>query len=159
MHSKLCCTVFLLVTLLAGTGEAKDKLKMIDTINASPRCYVLSEFRSYYVKGWKDDLGAIYTNYSNASHFLQFMNMKAKKMPEANTETMFNTAGVMFNEVTTKKRKVLLDLVTEKNGDRIRIGKIISEIYDESGCSRFSKPIDMNEYQIDEEISMIKHSK
>lgn len=158
--SMLCCVAVLSVGLFAGTSEAKDKLKMMDTINSAPLCYVLSEFKSYYVKGWKDDLDTLYVNYSNAYHLLQSIAMKAEKMEKAKTETILTTSAIMFNKTATNKREILLDLVAKMQGDRIRIGSIISGTYDDAGCSQFSKFINIEKgYQVDDEITEIKRSK
>lgn len=120
---------------------------MFDTIDKAPSCYVLSEFMGYYATGWKDDLGTIYVNYSNASRFLQFMSMKAKKMTESAPEVISNTAAVMFNEAATEKRKLLVDMAVSMRGDSKQISRKIGELYDKIGCSRFSKPINMNTIQ------------
>ena len=146
----------LLALSIAVTCEAKDTLKMIDTIDKAPRCYVLSEFMGYYTEGWKDDLGTIYTNYSDASRFMQFMSMKAKKMNEASPEVISNTAAILFNQVTTEKRKPMIDMAIRMRGDSKRISILIGKLYDETGCSRFSKSIGMDEYNINAEISSIK---
>jgi len=145
MYSKLCCTVFLFVTLLAGTSAAKEDLKLIDTINTAPLCYALSEFMSYYDKSWKDDLSQIYTNYSNANYVLQFLAMKRGEMEKVDTQIIMNTAGVLFNETATEKRRLLFDYSVRFDQKSVRT--FISKAYNEKGCSQLSKPIGLDEYK------------
>jgi len=150
------CITALIVSLLTSICEAKDKLDLLDTINTAPNCYVLSEFSSYFDRSWKDDLDAIYTNYNNASRFMQFISMKAKKISEARPEVVSNTTAIMFNRAATAKRKMFVDMAVSMKGDSGRISRMLEEIYDEMNCSRFSKAISMDEYSIDDEISSIK---
>ena len=109
---------------------AEEKLKLMDTVNQAPSCYVLAEIINVYAKEDGDILIKIYINYSNAAHAVLQENDKV------------NTIPLMFNTATANKRKIFLDSIISSGYQ----SKMYSDLYDKMMCGRFNKVIKMEEY-------------